>query len=80
MNKPLKVGEKLNNYEILKVLGQSELSTVYMARDEIQQKKWIIKEINPPLEDEDVLNSFKNRFIKICRQLSTLENNNPSLR
>ncbi len=69
----LKPGDKVNNYEIIKVLGQSEVASVYLARDEVQRRKWVVKEMVDPVEGEEELAYFKERFIEICRQLSGLK-------
>ena len=73
MAENLKPGDKINNYEIIKQLGSSEVATVYLAKDEVQRRKWVIKEMVNPVEGEEEMAVFKERFISTCRQLSGLK-------
>lgn len=73
MTGTLKIGDKIHNYEVVRVLGKSDIATVYLAKDQVQNRKWIIKEMVDPVTDPEKLEEFKNRFIYICKQLSEIK-------
>jgi serine/threonine protein kinase len=72
MAEKLKPGEIINHYEIVRVLGQSDIATVYLAKDDVQHRKWVIKEMADPVQGAGALNRFKENFLETCRQLSNL--------
>ncbi len=69
----LKIGDSVRGYVIEKVLGRSDVATVYLAKDEMQGKKWIVKEIIIPPSNKMFLDRFTKNFNSICKQMSEIE-------
>ncbi|MFP4496650.1 MAG: serine/threonine-protein kinase [Vulcanimicrobiota bacterium] len=69
----LRVGDEVSKYKIVKILGRGDFSTVYLAQDSVYNKKWIIKEIEYPIHNDEALKKFKSKFTKISKQLASLK-------
>jgi serine/threonine protein kinase len=73
MIKKLGTGDKIDRYEILSVLEKDDISIVYLARENENSQKVIIREINPPKLSEEFLKEFKNDFFTITGKLAEFE-------
>jgi serine/threonine-protein kinase len=62
------LGEKIKQYQIIELLGEGGMGTVYRAKDTILQREVAIKMIHKHLQDQDVLSArFKNEALLSAR-------------
>lgn len=67
------IGKKIQNYEIISLLGEGGMGKVYLARHQTLERKVAVKVLNP----EFVFNEeLRQRFINEAKVLSTLTHQN----
>ena len=69
MGDPIVIGLRLNNYEIISVLGEGGMGTVYLARHTFTGRKAAVKLLHPQLAQDQVL---VTRFMNEARATAAI--------
>jgi serine/threonine-protein kinase len=69
MGEPIVIGLRLNNYEIISVIGEGGMGTVYLARHTFTGRKAAVKLLHPQLAQDQVL---VTRFMNEARATAAI--------